>query len=466
MKIKQPFLTIAALILSALLSFTVFGKGEFDQDKFSELLMKEAAENNGLLALEMETIKDLLIEAGMDPKEAKQISPLELAEKLLPGGLGLGGGPGMMGMTEEDFAALDTQFNGLLEGHRPAIKNARKSTVAFFKGEAQVALGTVVDANGLILTKASEARLAGKYLEVEIKGDRYSASVLKTFDDYDLALVKVPAKGLTPAAFYTGDQPDIGAFLTAPGASGDDPIAIGVLSVHSRSLDGSDRGFLGVQLAPADVGVRVGDIVPGTAAVEAGILRGDLIVQLDGQAYNSVPEFIAAVGKHHPGDKLHFKIKRGDEEKDYEIALGTRPKMDLGPGRQDRFDRMNLMGGPLSETRDDFPMALQHDMPLDPAQCGGPVVDLDGHVLGINIARAGRVKTYAIPSDKIAELLNEVNTVELVKNHAAEEKELESTRLKSAHDSAMAELKKAEERLEAARKKAADTKRKLEAVEN
>jgi serine protease Do len=41
---------------------------------------------------------------------------------------------------------------------------------------------------------------------------------------------------------------------------------------------------------------------------------------------------------------------------------------------------------------------LEHDTILQPNQCGGPLVDLDGQVVGINIARANRVATYAIPA--------------------------------------------------------------------
>jgi DNA repair exonuclease SbcCD ATPase subunit len=34
---------------------------------------------------------------------------------------------------------------------------------------------------------------------------------------------------------------------------------------------------------------------------------------------------------------------------------------------------------------------------LAPEECGGPLVDLDGRVVGINISRAGRVNSYALP---------------------------------------------------------------------
>ena len=68
---------------------------------------------------------------------------------------------------------------------------------------------------------------------------------------------------------------------------------------------------------------------------------------------------------------------------------------------------MNRMGGELSDMRSGFPLALQHDCPIEPNACGGPLVNLDGEVVGINIARAGRIKSYALPSHVIEELLKQ-----------------------------------------------------------
>ncbi|MBP3956144.1 serine protease [Gemmata sp. G18] len=48
---------------------------------------------------------------------------------------------------------------------------------------------------------------------------------------------------------------------------------------------------------------------------------------------------------------------------------------------------------------------LQSDLVVDAKDCGGPVVDLEGNVLGINIARAGRVETWILPSEVIRPLL-------------------------------------------------------------
>ena len=45
---------------------------------------------------------------------------------------------------------------------------------------------------------------------------------------------------------------------------------------------------------------------------------------------------------------------------------------------------------------------------IQAAQCGGPLVDLDGRAVGLNIARADRTATYAIPAGKLKSLLGEM----------------------------------------------------------
>jgi serine protease Do len=65
-------------------------------------------------------------------------------------------------------------------------------------------------------------------------------------------------------------------------------------------------------------------------------------------------------------------------------------------------------GGPFSEVRSGFGAILPHDTPLHPKDCGGPLVDTDGRVVGINIARALRVTTYALSADDVRRVVDEL----------------------------------------------------------
>src|SRR5690606_2816082 len=76
----------------------------------------------------------------------------------------------------------------------------------------------------------------------------------------------------------------------------------------------------------------------------------------------------------------------------------------------DEINRMaiqNQMGGNLSRRRDEFQAVYQHDTVLKPEDCGGPVVNLQGMAVGINIARAGRTETYVLPADLLSSVLED-----------------------------------------------------------
>jgi serine protease Do len=57
---------------------------------------------------------------------------------------------------------------------------------------------------------------------------------------------------------------------------------------------------------------------------------------------------------------------------------------------------------PISEVSTGFGDVLAHDAIVWPEQCGGPVVDLDGHVVGLNIARFDRTATHALEAKAVA----------------------------------------------------------------
>ena len=79
----------------------------------------------------------------------------------------------------------------------------------------------------------------------------------------------------------------------------------------------------------------------------------------------------------------------------------------------DRSEVQNEMGGRLSKRRLDFPMALQHDTPLSPSECGGPIIDLTGKIVGINIARSGRVDSLALPVSTVLSVIESLKSGEL-----------------------------------------------------
>ena len=54
-------------------------------------------------------------------------------------------------------------------------------------------------------------------------------------------------------------------------------------------------------------------------------------------------------------------------------------------------------------------MIIQHDLPLPPEAMGGPVLDINGKAVGLNMARVDRVTTYALTAKVAQESLKTLN---------------------------------------------------------
>jgi serine protease Do len=158
---------------------------------------------------------------------------------------------------------------------------------------------------------------------------------------------------------------------------------------------------LGIAVGQADDGPRVDQVLEGTSAERAGLQANDIIVRINDRAVTTREGLIDLVGSFQPGDRVHLKIRRGEEVLDISTTLGSRMT-------GSRRDFQNRLGGSLSERRGGFAKAIQHDTVLRPRECGGPLVDLDGQVVGVNIARAERVASYAIPTATVLEVLDEL----------------------------------------------------------
>lgn len=294
---------------------------------------------------------------------------------------------------------------------RDASARARQSTVRVLVQGKEAALGVVVSADGWILTKHSEltgnkivCRLAdGKELDAELVG----------FDSsFDLALLKAAGKDLQPVEWTDSKAARIGHWVASPGV-GQDPTAIGVVSVATREVkgarflspSGSQGAYLGLALDLDFAGVKIQEVLPNAPSLRAGLKAGDQILSVNGQAVQDADEFQALVSKMKAGDVVNLKIVREEKEQELKVTPGQRPG---SQGGKSRGDIQNSMGSKLSDRRAGFPIILQHDSILKPSDCGGPLVNLEGKVLGINVARAGRTESYAIPSEVVRPLVDKL----------------------------------------------------------
>ena len=73
---------------------------------------------------------------------------------------------------------------------------------------------------------------------------------------------------------------------------------------------------------------------------------------------------------------------------------------------EEKKTRNDAMSGRVSKRRSDFPRVLQTDLPLSVRSVGGPLLNLEGHCVGMNIARANRCETFAIPAKELLAIVS------------------------------------------------------------
>ena len=342
-------------------------------------LLKDAAKNNG----RMELTPGLVEKMGGMEKLMEELQ--KRGGQLAPGSMGGGG---------------DEFFASSLKALEPVMKKNPGVTALVTVDGRLAALGTVISANGRILTKNAETD-EGK-LAVKLGGEEYEAKVIKRFPQRDLALLKIEAKNLRAVRFQI-EEPALGSILTASGAE-NEPLGIGLLSVPGRAM--SKIGFIGIQAAEGDGGVLIARLVSGGAAEQAGLEENDIITSLDNERVEDPISFGGLIRGRKAGEEVRVGYLREGEPGELKVTLKERKIRD---SVQDD-PRMKLSLGRLSEKTGGYPDVIQHDIPLPPELCGGPLFNLNGKCVGVNVSRAGRTKTYAIPADEIVEVL-EIKTM-------------------------------------------------------
>lgn len=353
-------------------------------------LLEEALKNGGRLEMTPETLEKL---GGMKDLSKRLQEMTEQMDPELLGRL----------MQGRNAAEPDDFFASSMKALESVVAKASEATVLVFVDGKPVALGTVVSEEGWILTKDTETQKGT--VEVLIGEDKVAAKLLKRFPKRDLALFQVKSKGLRSVRWATAKRAlPLGSLLTASGP-GDDPLGIGVISVQTRAM--AEVGFLGIQTEDAEDGVMVLLAVPDAPAAKAGLEKGDVILSIDGEKAGAAHEFGDKVRAHKAGDEVKLKVRNGEKTREVKVKLMARQN---APSSK-RGNRMNQMSGPLSARQTGFPEALQHDIPIAPSMCGGPLLNLDGRAVGINVSRAGRIKTLAVPASDVLSMLASVENV-------------------------------------------------------
>jgi putative serine protease PepD len=85
------------------------------------------------------------------------------------------------------------------------------------------------------------------------------------------------------------------------------------------------HAWLGVQAQTTSKGVALAKVTAGSPAAQAGLVRRDVIVTVDGKAVHTSEELANAIAAHKPGDRITLHVLRGGAGRDVTVTLGDVP---------------------------------------------------------------------------------------------------------------------------------------------
>jgi regulator of sigma E protease len=143
----------------------------------------------------------------------------------------------------------------------------------------------------------------------------------------------------------------------------------------------------------------INDVMPQSAAAEAGLLEGDKVVAVDGEAVQWFGDIGLGIA-HRPGETVDITVEREGDETTVPVTIGTRVEKDRF-GNEYYIGQLGVMSGP-PEMRD-VPL---WEAPIVATERTGQIVDLMVVTLGQVITGRRSVKELGGPL-KIAQVSGE-----------------------------------------------------------
>jgi serine protease Do len=300
--------------------------------------------------------------------------------------------------------SLETNFrttgDAVLAVFEPQREVIQKSSAVIYDGRKEIAYGTVISAEGHILTKASEVEGVGK-IDVRIDKESYKdAKILMTDPRWDVALLKVEATGLTPVVFAPDSKLPRGTWVVVNGVTSRTKrrVMAGIISADAREIPPEGGAVLGVTLKETKKGLAVEEVSKDSGAEKAGMKKGDILTAIADKPVKEIEALGKMLSEMKSGTDVKVTLLREGKKTELDVKLSARGDLFREVSRNDQ------MSGDFSNRRSGFPRVIQHDILGASLTMGGPVLDLEGRAVGMNIARANRAETFAIPVEELREL--------------------------------------------------------------
>ena len=306
------------------------------------------------------------------------------------------------------------RINGKLiwEAFEPQREILQESSAVIYldeKSHVKAVYGVVVSDDGYVLTKASEIE-GYEFLNIRVGRELFEKVELVDVDTrWDVALLKINTEDDFQPITFTNDEEVIqGHWVVSNGSTTRSKrrLRVGVVSAATREIQSASSDvILGLSLDKGRDGeVRISKVSDDSGAEHAGLKEGDVFLTAENIEVEEVVDIFDAVAGRKSGEFIQVEILRGEEKMIFEVELMARP----GDGpMMTRNDEMSGVES-ISKRRDGFERIIHHDTPLSKSSVGGPLLNLNGECIGMNIARASRVATFAIPARELQALIEKM----------------------------------------------------------
>lgn len=279
----------------------------------------------------------------------------------------------------------------------------------FGSSDTVKAIGTLIKIDELskgnkpssyVVTKGS--LLSGPVFALMRDGKRKKLEIVYQDDRKDLALLEIDSRFKNGIDLTNINQDTLtGALLgqilisAHPGNEGE----ISVQSALQFNLPGTySAGYLGSVLEVNEGRSVISMVQEKSPASVAGLRLADEILSINNVRITTPEQFVKEIQKNKPKDTIDVALNRDGTDQKLRVVLARRPAVTIDHVAE-RFENGK------SDRRDGFNNVFIHDSKLKPAECGGPLFDLEGSFMGINIARYSRTSSLAVTAREVQEFV-------------------------------------------------------------
>jgi S1-C subfamily serine protease len=157
----------------------------------------------------------------------------------------------------------------------------------------------------------------------------------------------------------------------------------------------------------SNAGLIVVSVDPGSPSEDAGIVRGDILLEIDNQEVNSLTEVVEVLGEFQEGDEVQLTVLHGDEVRQFDVTMET----DYYPGALGSRlccgnDEPLGLGRFIDPVQKPMIIEVIPDSPADDAdlQVGDVILSINGEEIGPDESLTELISDFEIGDQILLEI--------------------------------------------------------------